>query len=190
MFCDFNVLPETGSLIQIAVSRENGAYPIDKDGNYVCDFLINRNGEGDKNFKAKRFITKPNIGEKEIFHAETYFVWKTQTGRWAAFRVLNDEDQLSRNKVAAAVEAYADLKGYTVISKPVVVENGAAKYWKTVCADGDAKREIFVNFDNGKMSDCPFGSFKTQVKNVPEYGILKTKFNFFRYLGSGIFSRY
>lgn len=189
MFCDFNVLPETGSLIQIAVSRENGAYPIDKDGNYVCDFLINRDGEGDKNFKAKRFITKPSIGEKEIFHAETYFVWKTQTGRWAAFRVLNDEDQLSRNKVAAAVEAYADLKGYTVISKPVVVENGAAKYWKTVCTDGDAKREIFVNFDNGKMRDCPFGSFETQVKNVPEYGILKTKFNFFRYLGSGIFSR-
>ena len=42
MFCDFNVLPETGSLIQIAVSRENGEYPIDKEGNYIYDFLINR----------------------------------------------------------------------------------------------------------------------------------------------------
>ena len=34
-----------------------------------------------------------------------------------------------------------------------------------------------------------FVRFETQFKNVPEYGILKTKFNFFRYLGSGIFSR-
>lgn len=189
MFCNFHNLPETGCLLQIATARESVAYPLDRDGNYVVDFIISRESEGNRNFKAKRLISRSSCGETEIFHAETYFVWKMKLGGWAAFKILEDDAQLVRAKVLSAVQAYADLKGYDIISKPEVVESGVAKYWRVQCDSFGAKREILVNFDNGKMMDILAGSLDLQPKPVGEGRLLKTKFNHFRYEGNGVFIR-
>ncbi len=188
-FCEENGMSADGNVVQISISHENPAYSLG-DGRFIDSFLITRQGQGDGNFKTKRFLERPQNNEIQVFYTETYYVWKAAKERWAAFRLLNDEGQLSRQKVSQAVAELADFRKYQVLSKPEVVAKGLQKFWRVVCEAVSGKREIFVNFDNGKINDFEAGAFEVCTCNVGEGRLLKTRFNYFRNEGSGNFSRY
>ena len=200
MFCD---LEEDNlqryPVMQITVCSENEVYEV---GNFdeIEDFRINiLPEEGARLYKAVRFINRPTVSdEKAIYYAMSYYVHKEEE-KWSAELILDDESWLDRKKVTAAFNMLAKKNDYANLGNTEMKEiclhlNGrvpfSTKAWvKRVSLPKNMDRYLLCLMDNGRVLDLPVEMVGIEKIDIPSSGYLRTKFNWFQYLGEGIFSR-
>ena len=185
-------------ILQITICSENLEYKLG-DNEVVEDFRINvLPQEGARLYKAPKFISRPtNSAEKSIFYAVSYYVCR-QADRWVAELLLNDEQWLERKKVDAAFDLWAEKNSYLSPKKTEVDnvqielpgEAFSTQAWvRPVKGKNGENRYLLCLMDNGKLLDLSAAEAVAEKMQVPAGGCLRTKFNWFRYLGDGIFSR-
>lgn len=179
LFCNRNDVQD-GSVIQITAARENVFYKL-CDEFFLEDFRINvKPAEGINFYKAKKFISKPSVFEKEIFCAVSYYVCQTTFGEWTAVPLLKDEEWLDLAMVNVAFGKLSHINGY-VLSKTIMAESGQAKAWKAEAVAKNGKiREILCFLDNGRIVDMPAGEKEMTPCSLEQGRVIKTKFNMFR----------
>lgn len=200
MFCD---LEEDAlwahPVMQVTIAAENEVYEVGNDSE-ISDFVINiLPQEGARFYKAVRFINRPTISdEKAIYYAVSFYVYK-KDGRWVAEELLRDEAWLDRKKVTAAFNLLAKKNDYANLGNTEMKEiclhlNGkvpfSTKAWvKRVSLPKNMDRYLLCLMDNGRVLDLPVEMVGIEKIDIPASGYLRTKFNWFQYLGEGIFSR-
>lgn len=182
-FCNWKENNVTnGCIMQIAVARENIPYHLCCN-EYVEDFRINvRSCDGIRYYKASRYINKPSFGEKEIFYAATYWVYKTDGDNWQAVKLLDDEAWLDGSQVEAAFNEIAKRRGY-LLTKMLMVGAGRSKAWRAEAVGSNGKmKELVCYLDNGRIVEDELNEWdKIELEPMK---VLRTKFNYFRCQGN------
>ena len=187
-FCEVQGV-KSSTILRICCGKDSPVYKLDNFDAYLDGYRITQEGE-ERYYQAKtaKFINKPALKERIVTHSDVFFVWK-QDGKWQAEKLLANEAQLNRAKVLEGFKALAKLRGYQV-SKLSLAASGERLYW--VCAvfdkEGNA-RELLTSLDAADIKDLPKGEVPLVAINLEETYLLRTKFNYFRHIGGGMFER-
>lgn len=201
VFCRFSEIPvKSGMVMQVSISRENPDYVL--DGGWVISGLtINLlDKDGARYYKSEKVITPATkICEKRIFYSASYLVTE-KDGVWKAECLLKDDGYLDGKKVDAAFDAYCARHRYSGDEKAEMVDvalhvdgkspfSTKAWYRNVVTARG-TKRRLLCLMDNGKILDVEKGASGFEPVSVRPLSYLKTKFNWFQYIGSRVYTRF
>lgn len=191
LFCEKNRLQEA-FMMQVTVGRKIKAYALTEEKT-LCDFVINiLPEEGIRDYKADKVIATPSFKENKIFCSATYWVSQDEAGYWQAREILADDAYLDNQKTDKAFALLADFKGYISFESfdadVCLKVNGVSHQTKARVAlalKSGCSRYLLCLYDNGKILDVPFEDIEVKKLNVPEMGLLKTKFNWLKNTGSG-----
>lgn len=184
-------------LIQITVSQDKDNYSLG-NGENISDFKINiREKDGLRNYKMGKFITRPtSTRERRVYHAELFYVTRTEGGRWVAEKLMADNAPLVKKEVEKTHQRLSELRDYVYISTKlkmadVTLEDGSqvsALAWVSETMNiYRQKRCIVTLLDNGKTLDLAAVQVKGEEIKPVEGRIFKSKFVWYQYFGQGKF---
>lgn len=136
-------------------------------------------------YKSSSFISRPTEGEKQIFFSQSYIVRQNSQGRWSAELILKTEEWLQRDAVKTAFEAFAATQGYRLIGNigvyGIKFRTIDTQAWVSVAMSSKGEGRLLVCLlDSGRIVDL--STTEAELHRTPVNTVVKTKFNWFKYM--------
>lgn len=136
-------------------------------------------------YKSNRFLGHPTEGERQIHFSQSYIVRQNKQGVWSAELILKTEEWLKRDAVKTAFEAIAATQGYRLIGNigvyGIKFRTIDTQAWVSVAMSASGEgRLLACLLDSGRIVDLT--TAEAELHKTPVNTVVKTKFNWFRYI--------
>lgn len=183
----------TGMLMQVAVGVSAYRYPM-SCGDYVDGLMIftDRLSGCELHQKVTSIDRKKERWGTKIYHCETFYLTK-KGDLWLAIPLLADEGWRKEKQAGDALLKWAKMRRCKVVGK-VRLATGtivhkhedfcSSEMWTLeVISEHGRRKHLAVMFENGKMIAGDATELRVVPKCISEGGVLRTKYNWYRYYG-------
>ena len=183
----------TGMLMQVAVGASAYRYPM-SCGDYVDGLMIftDRLSGCELHQKVTSIDRKKERWGTKIYHCETFYLTK-KGDLWLAIPLLADEGWRKEKQAGDALLKWAKMRRCKVVGK-VRLATGtivhkhedfcSSEMWTLeVISEHGRRKHLAVMFENGKMIAGDATELRVVPKCISEGGVLRTKYNWYRYYG-------